>query len=316
MTGVPERLFVHNPASRNGSRIAGRVRAELARQDPASAAGACWVALQDLPSFSSLPGRVIVVGGDGSINAAATWLRSRGWRSPLAIVPAGTGNNLARGLGVPLETSQALRLAIHGAATRQLDAILYRAGGTGETRLWVQSAALGFPAEIAARYDALRRHRLFRLLCRPAGPYVYRVLAFLGLAGQKRNERLGTNLLEVECATADERLRETVFAIFLGNDGSLGGNFHPCPRAVVDDGALDLCLIRAGTGAKYLKLFRSIVRGEHLTLEKTVVYRQIRGPLSLSLNKPCRFLADGDLWVESDWFDLEVEARRFQVIVG
>jgi diacylglycerol kinase (ATP) len=301
MARVPECLFVHNPASRAGARIAGRVRAHLAREGPLAADGHRWVALSELEALEATPGRLVVVGGDGTINAAATWLWRRNLRAPLGIVPAGTGK---------------LRLALRGTAPRPLDAIVYRAGEAGEPRLWIQSAALGFPAEIAGRYDALRRHRLFRFICRPAGPYVYRVLAFLGLAGQKRKERLGVDLLEVECTTATERLEERVFAIFLGNDGSLGGNFHPCPRAVVDDGAFDLCLIRAGTGARYLTLFRSIVRGEHLAIEDTVVYRQIRGRLRLSLNKPCPFLADGDLWVASDRFDLEMEAARFQVIAG
>ncbi len=262
-----------------------------------------------------MPGRLIVIGGDGTLSAVSEWLIERDHDCPIAIVPAGTGNNLARGLGLPLDTVRALEIAFRGERLRALDAVRYQGKAEGRARIMIQTAALGFPAEIAARYDALRRHSFFRYLCAPAGPYVYRLLALAGLGEQRRKERRGENLLDVECRLPGERLRETVFAIFLGNEKSLGGNFCPCPRAEVDDGLLDICLVRAGTGAGYLRLFRSVIRGEHLALERTVVYRQTRGPVEIELSAPSLFLADGDLWLKDSSFRLEVLPHRFRVIV-
>ncbi|MBI4604844.1 MAG: hypothetical protein HY721_23015 [Planctomycetes bacterium] len=313
---MSEWFVVENASSRMGRSAGRRARAAAARRGLGGSPSLRWLDLKDLGEAQGRPERVIVVGGDGSINAAATWLLERGLDCPIAVVPAGTGNNLARGLGLPLDAADALELAFAGGRTRPLDAIAYQARGEGRRRIAIQTAALGFPAEIAGRYDALRRHRLFRFLCVPAGPYIYRILAFLGLAAQKRRERRGDGLLGVRCSLPGEVLEESVFAIFIGNERSLGGNFHPCPRAEVDDGALDLCLIRAGTGARYLELFRSIIRGEHLSLERTVVYRQTRGPVEIELSQPCRFLADGDLWVQDQGFRLEVLPRRFRVIAG
>jgi diacylglycerol kinase family enzyme len=113
-----------------------------------------------------------------------------------------------------------------------------------------------------------------------------------------------------------ETIDEKTFAVFIGNERSLGGNFFPCPRAEVDDGKLDLCLVRAGTGASYFDLFRRIARGDHLALERTVVYRQTPGPLEIGLSKPSPFLADGDLWVTSNRFVLRMLRHRFEVITG
>lgn len=312
-------LLLYNPASKNGDRIFRRARELLGKGGFAGSASLTWVPLKELKELrgaQAQPERLIVLGGDGSINAAAEWLIERGHTCPIAMVPAGTGNNLARGLGVPLDLEPALRTALEGRGTRSLDVILYRGSEGDRARLIVQTAALGFPAEIAARYDAMRRHSLFRYLCAPAGPYVYRMLAFAGLAAQKRKERLGKNLLQLDLKLPGERLRETVFAVFIGNERSLGGNFHPCPRAEVDDGLLDICLVRAGTGASYLKLFRAVIRGEHLALEQTVVYRQTRGPVEIELSAPSLFLADGDLWLKDRRFHLEVLPRRFQVITN
>jgi diacylglycerol kinase (ATP) len=311
---VNDWLLVHNTASRRGKLTLRRVQAALERPEWAAWRGIRSLPLRDLTSVREAPERVIVLGGDGSINAAAEWLVGRGASAPLAILPAGTGNNLARGLGIPLGTEDALGVALRGSRARPLDAIAYR-GREDRERLIVQTSALGFPAEIAWRYDALRRHSLFRLLAAPAGPYVYRVLALLGLRDQKRRERRG-DVPGIRCAMPGETIEERAFAVFIGNERSLGGNFIPCPRAEVDDGKLDLCLVRAGTGASYLDLFRRIARGEHLALERTVVYRQTAGPVEIQLSKPAPLLADGDLWVTSDRFTLRVLERRFQAITG
>ncbi len=113
-----------------------------------------------------------------------------------------------------------------------------------------------------------------------------------------------------------ERLELPISAIFLGNERSLGGDFLPCPQARPDDGLADLCLVRARTGIPYLKLFRSISRGEHLAIEDAVLYRQTPGPLRIELSSPSRFLVDGDLWTCADRFAVEVRPALFRVVCG
>ena len=308
-------MLLHNPGSKKGARVARRVRARLAGGGDEGRPEIRWVALKDLAAQEDLPGRILAVGGDGTVNAAAQWLLDREADCPLAIVPAGTGNNLARGLAIPLDTESALRVALAGERRRALDAIVYSADSDGRRRVMIQTAAVGFPADIASRYDALRRRALPRLLLAPAGPYIYRLLALAGLARQRGLERRGENLLDVRCRLPGEEIREKVFAVFIGNERSLGGNFHPCPRAEVDDGAVDLCFVRAGTGEGYLKLFQRVVRGEHLALEKTVLYRQSKGPIEIELSAPSTLLADGDLWVTGCHYRLEVIPGRFGVII-
>jgi diacylglycerol kinase (ATP) len=312
---VREILVIHNPASRRGRRVGAALRRLLEAGGKAGAAH--WVGISELPRAELPGGRLIVVGGDGTINAVASWLHDLGASLPLGIVPAGTGNNLARGLGLPLDVENASRLALESAGRRRIDAILYHGAGDGRARLIVQTAALGFPATIAGRYDALRRRSLFRLVALPLGPYVYRLLALAGLAAQKRRERRGAPLLSIRCRLGGgEILEEEVLAVFIGNEKSLGGNFHPCPLARMDDGALDLCLVRAGTGESYLRLFGRIMRGEHLAIERAIIYRQTPGPVEIALSEPSPLLADGDLWVESSSYRLEVLPGRLEVVTA
>jgi diacylglycerol kinase (ATP) len=308
--------LVHNPNSRVGrlllDRVLGKSRELRSPEEPAPRV----LALGKLDSIEELPERMLVLGGDGTVNAVAEWMWRRDDGCPLGVIPAGTGNNLARGLGIPLKLEEALELAVKGTRLRPIDVIAYSSPDQERSRLIVQTSALGFPARMAAIYDSLRRRPLLRWLLRPTGPYAYRIIAFLGLAWQKHRERQGRNLLKVRLSFPGESLEETVFAIFLGNERSLGGNFVPCPKAEVDDGLLDICLVRAGTGARYLRLFRDIVRGHHTRLERTVVYHQTPGPITVELSAPSPFLVDGDLWVSSDCYRLEVLPGRLQVVTG
>ncbi|MBI4582802.1 MAG: hypothetical protein HY717_02040 [Planctomycetes bacterium] len=313
---MSERLIVFNPASRRGRYACRQVQKIISSRGEELSRRLQWIPLSELSALEAVSAeRVIAIGGDGTINAAAAWLLGTGGQAPLAIIPAGTGNNLARGLGIPLELQRAIELALGGRHLRPLDAARFETGPDRRSALMVQTSALGFPAEIAARYDRLRRHPLLRWLFAPAGPYVYRLLALSRLKAEKRKEERGESLLRLKATLPGEELEETVLAVFVGNERSTGGNFLPCPKAEVDDGKLDLCLIRAGTGESYLRLFRKVVRGEHLALERAVVYRQSAGPLELRFTAPVPILIDGDVRLQSDAYRLEVLPARFRVVV-
>ena len=311
---MTEYTVIYNKRSRRGA-VAERVLRTMATGSVDDGVRLTWIPLSELERTARAPDRLVVVGGDGTVNAACEWLHRTGHSCPIGIVPAGTGNNLVRGLELPLDVRAAFRLALTGSKTRAIDAILYRSGEDARERIIIQSAALVFPAEIAAQYDRLRQRAWMRWIFRPLGPYIYRLLALLGIARQVWNEKR-TRLVHTTTHLPGEDLEETALALFIGNERSLGGNFFPCPRARVDDGLMDLCLVRAGTGTSYLKLFRSISRGAHLEQTKDILYRQTSGPMTIRLDQPSWMVADGDLWISSDRFELELRAAYYRFVVG
>lgn len=314
-------ILLHNPGSRAGARVFREV--EAYRRERPDDAPLTVVALPELREFTETPGRIIAVGGDGTINAAAHWCADRGVSTPVAIVPAGTGNNLARGLGLPLDTEPALRIALESRRLRSVDQIQVSTPA-GATSPLLQSGALGFPANIAARYDRLRTRPLLRTAFRPLGPYVYRALSIFGLLGQAREQKRHDARLHVTCELAHseandgkpETIDEDVFAVFIGNEATLGGNFRPCPRARVDDGKLDLCFVRIASLARYRQIFQQVVRGTHLDAEDVVVYRQSKGPVTLHLSRSVPLLVDGDLPLESKTFELTLRPEPLPFVVG
>ena len=93
---------------------------------------------------------MVAWGGDGTVNEVATALV--GTAAALAIVPAGSGNGLARMLGMPADASRALGRILHG-ADRLIDV------GDIDGRLFVNVAGVGFDAHIAGAFAAIGRAR-------------------------------------------------------------------------------------------------------------------------------------------------------------
>ncbi|NUN97229.1 MAG: acylglycerol kinase family protein, partial [Candidatus Omnitrophica bacterium] len=93
-TAAGEWLLVHNPRSRRGTRVASEVRGLLEGMLPTGAPRPRWTTLEGLPEADVAPRRVVSLGGDGTVNAVLNWLWRNNLEIPLAIVPAGTGNNL------------------------------------------------------------------------------------------------------------------------------------------------------------------------------------------------------------------------------
>lgn len=309
---MPRWVVVHNPGARRGRRVLRAVHRMLSAHS--IAVEIRFVSIQDLDACPPNPARVIVVGGDGTFNLTASWLHATNCHAPLAIIPAGTGNNLATGLDLPRRTSEALALAFGGTATRPLDAMVFTSDET--QTLMVQSAAFGFPAAVADHYDHWRRRSVLRSLGKFVGTHVYRYLALLRLATERRRARRGEDTISLICRLDDEELEVTVLAVFLGNERTLGGNFVPCPHARVDDGKVDLCLIRHGPRTPYFALFRAMSTGRHLEHGDHVLYRQTTQSMELEFDREVPLLVDGDIKTAAKQYRVDILPGRFQIFVG
>jgi diacylglycerol kinase (ATP) len=157
--------------------------------------------------------RVVVVGGDGTVNEALNGLA--GSALPLAIVPTGTVNVLALELGLPLDPPDAVRLAAEARPTR-IDL-----GIAGE-RYFALMAGVGFDADV-----------------RPAMKRALKEMAFVfqGLTTYLTTEH---PLVRIE---SEDRCTEGYFVV-LGNARNYGGSFGITPLADMRDGLLDVVVLK------------------------------------------------------------------------
>lgn len=220
-------------------------------------------------------------------------------RSQLAIVPAGTGNNLARDFGLPLDPTAAFDLAVDATpeSARPTDLLAFDDLGKPESarRYALQSGALGFPAQVAARYDRLRESRLFRTVTTPLGQYVYRLLAGVELVGQAFRQWRGRGAVGTRITFDEATIEAECVALFLHNERSLGGNFFPCPDADPADGHIDLCWLTVGPVRRYPRLFGAVCRGRHVGRFDEVANARSAGPIEIERTEPEPLFIDGDL---------------------
>jgi diacylglycerol kinase (ATP) len=210
--------------------------------------------------------RLVLVGGDGSLHAAAN---SRIGRLPdLALIPQGRANNVARALGIPTDRVGALAVAAHAPA-RPLDAL--RVDTPTESLYAVEAVSAGFQAEARSGYNAENsadlREGLRALIdaFRDFAPY-----------------RVHTRFDHAELAS------RTGAQLFFSNLPYFGFGFEVDPGADPSDGRFEAILVEATRRGELLRLLAASYRGHHL--EHPGVHRITTR--HAELNEPLPLVAD------------------------
>jgi YegS/Rv2252/BmrU family lipid kinase len=160
---------------------------------------------------------VVAVGGDGSVNDVAAGLS--GTQTILGIVPKGSGNGMARTMGLPIIVEDALEVINKGNIVR-MD-LGYVAG-----RMFISNAGVGFDALISKKFAKSKRRGL--------AIYSWLVTKYLWLY-KESNWRI----------TIDgEKIQERAFMVNVANGHQLGYNFSIVPHASYTDGWLDVTVIK------------------------------------------------------------------------
>lgn len=218
---------------------------------------------------------VVAVGGDGTVQEVVGGLASAGAldRVRLGLVPLGTGNDLARTLGVPDEPHEAMELLRRRPETR-MDLV---EGTAGERSVTLVNFALGGFAGDIARHVTRERRRLW-------GGLVYLRGAVAGLAGL-RTYRARVTL-------DGETLPELpLLALIVANGRELGHGIPVAPRARIDDGRLDVVAVLADPPARVPVTVARLLAGRHLDAPG-VLWRRA-GRVEVTAEPAMPFNADG-----------------------
>ena len=165
---------------------------------------------------------VVAWGGDGTVNEVATALASR-TDAVMAVVPSGSGNGLARELGIPRDPAAALAIAL-GGRPRTIDC------GELDGRLFVNVAGIGFDAKVAHEFAA---HGLVR-----RGFLRYVEITARELFRFEGDEHTIT-------MAGRETVRTTAMIVAVANARQYGNGALIAPGARIDDGRLDVVVVGA-----------------------------------------------------------------------
>ncbi|PXY30218.1 sphingosine kinase [Prauserella coralliicola] len=246
--GLHAALAVHPDSGKGAAaRIAGTVAARLRDHvDRLDLLAANTVeqsrALMDRSHAEGLDA-LVVLGGDGAAHQAVQFCAGTG--VALGLVPSGTGNDLARALGVPADPLAAVDAVIAALCQRRSHRI--DLGRVGEN--W-------FGTVLCAGFDAAVNERANRMRW-PSGPRRYD-LAIVAELAAFRTRRL------VVRTDRDELELPAVLAA-IGNTGFYGGGVPICPDADPGDGLFDVTVVGDADRRELVRLLPSLRTGRHVT---------------------------------------------------
>jgi len=194
---------------------------------------------------------VIGVGGDGTIREVADGVY--GSSRTIGIIPSGTGNDFAKSLGISEDPIEAIKQIIP-LKKHTIDL------GYLSDSIFLNVAGMGFDADVLRHSSKMRR--FFR------GFWVYYMSIFLALLTYK--------FKKVKIVTPERVIERDVLMLAMGNGRFFGGGMIVCPRAVPDDGLMDVLVIKKIPRLRILAILPKFIKGTHLALTDCVEYFQCK----------------------------------------
>lgn len=229
---------------------------------------------------------VVVLGGDGTVNAAARGLLHS--RLPLGIIPVGSGNGLARGLGIPVSIRRSCQLLIDG-TVRTIDA------GRIRDRYFFVVAGLGFDAVVGKLFDdqSLR------------GPLPYFYFGF---------REFLTYEPETFILRFDQRqITVPALLVTIANTRQWGNGAIIAPHAEPDDGLFDICVIHKVNLAQALFHLPKLFTGK---IDRVRHYENYRSTeVEIIRERPGYFHVDGEPVEGGTHLRVAIDPKALRVIV-
>lgn len=244
---------------------------------------------------------VAAVGGDGTVHETALGLADHDVRTPLAVIPLGTGNDFARMLGMVRRLEEAVDQIVTGTPV-DIDTgmVTWSEEGSRRIRGFVNAVGIGLTAMTAHGAPKYKRWPL---------NLGYTAAALDALVRWRPVCTVVHDLspVETEVVAAGDRILFDGLLLFatVGNARDSGGGYSLTPEARLADGRLDVCLVRHMSHLRAVALMPSARRGTHIRRD-AVTYRKVAH---------IRLESDGALPIHTDGEVVSTIARDIEVLI-
>jgi YegS/Rv2252/BmrU family lipid kinase len=289
-------VVIANPAARRGRRLADRARRSFSRLDvecdllfterPGHGAE---LALHHAPHYDA----IFALGGDGTVMEIAGALAGSG--SLIGVLAGGTGNLLARALGIPLSVRKAVDELTKG------EEQIIDLGRFSSGHRFAIAAGVGIDAAMVAETPGWLKRRL--------GVFAYTIMGSRAALRSVLRRDFFTARVVVDGEVHERRAA----AVMIANFGAvLGKRITLGPSIRTDDGLLDACVFSPRTLGDALRIFQRLVRGRFET-DPCMFY--VRGrAVHVETTPPLPWQADGELMGTTP-FDVVVEPLAVRLLV-
>lgn len=241
------------------------------------------------------------VGGDGTIheimNGAAAFPHAI-----ISSIPAGSGNDYARGLQKTTKVHKALSLILQGQSTSEVDLGCYTY--QNNKHYFINSLGIGLDAEIANGVNKSRWKKWFNTF--KAGKLIYLYFFFKKLFTFKPFE------LHTEIDGKTYIFKNTWFLV-AANQGYFGGGIKISPDSATNDGKLNIIVVREFKRFELLFMFATVFLGKHLKLKNVDSFLCER--IFLRADSNVFIQADGEI-VGNREITAEISPRMITIVAG
>ena len=280
--------------------------------------GVCHELTKDLSEEDVL--YLIIVGGDGSLNDALNGMEHLD-RIRLGYLPAGSGNDLAKGLGLGDDLEALTKQILKGEVKRRMDLGEVRLYHTSEElvekerlgryedggillRRFHDSTGMGFDAAICQAADASRFKKVLNRM--HLGKLIYLLCATRLIFTTRRPTVEVT--VDGKTTTYDDCL------LFVAmNNCYEGGGFRFCPDAQNNDGQIDLCIATPRSNAAFFRIFPSGYKGKHVRFP--VIHMDRGSEVSVKSSTPQWIHTDGEVTCKSDEISIRMLKEQLSLLM-
>jgi len=233
---------------------------------------------------------IIAVGGDGTFNEMSRLLVDKK-DVTAGIIPAGTGNDFVQILGFPNRLEDKEWDIFFKKNPIEMDA------GSCNGMIFFNGMGLGFDAQVAAENytepGKVKRGSKYK--------YIWHIVKTLLFFREKR----------MTVITETGRHETDCFINTIANGRRFAGGFYLTPKAIANDGLLDVCMIKKLSLFERFSILLKVLKGEH-TADKRVNYYQTKG-INLEFPEVVPFHVDGELYF-SDKFNVKLLPAALKII--
>ncbi len=191
---------------------------------------------------------VLIAGGDGTVDAVVNTMKHLNINLPVAILPSGTANDFAKFIGMPENVEEACE-QILTSSIQKLDV------GKINNKYFVNVASTGLFTDVSQKTDINMKNTL--------GKLAYYIKGFEQIPNFRK--------LKIKVASKDAVFDGDMYLMLIFN-GQTAGNLKFAYKAEVNDGMLDVIIIKAVMIVDLLTLFINMLKGDHLENENSIMY--------------------------------------------
>lgn len=266
--------------------------------------------------------RLIVFGGDGSVNEAINGIRDFE-KVHFAFIPSGSGNDFARSIGLKQNAQELIEKILEGKVVRTVDIAQVTYHGfvetidvntrqhikaekdVDETRRFNVSCGIGFDADVSQLALESKLKNLFNRF--HIGKLIYLYFTLRVLFFSKR--------IKSTVSYADGTIEQYSKMLFIScmNHEYEGGGFRFCPNANDSDGMIDACIIDSIPNHKLLRLIPYTFSGKHTKFQG--VYLRKSEKISIELDQPHWIHTDGEVLHKSQSITVSLYQQKLQMMI-